>query len=210
MLTPVITSEECEYGQLNLETIDEVAPRLIQFTQELIARLRACNLEVKTTPIYLLNSTDHPIEVPCEVNGVSVQMNFDATLPAWADSPRARLQVSFNQGRRHYHYEHGGKDLLPFKLSVRRVLNHFLREIKIEEDKRRIQNEKETKANQAHRNFSDLIEKLGFPATTENPDIIRKGNLKIMCLTQTPTQVIIMLTVPHDKALEISNKYLKT
>jgi hypothetical protein len=201
--------KECEYGQLTVETIDEVAPRLIRFTQDLIARLRACKIEVKTTTIYLLNSTDHPIEVPCSGNGISIQMNFDAVLPFWADSPRARLQVSFNHGRRYFYPEHG-KKLEKAKFSMRRVLARFLREIKIEERKLRIQNEKDEKAIQARQNFADLSEKLGISPTTENPDIIRKSNLKLMCLPQTPTQVIIMLTVPYEQAIEISNKYLKS
>lgn len=203
-----ITPAKSEYGQLTVETIDEVAPRLTRFTQDLIARLQACHIKVETAPVYLLNSTDHPIEVPCSGNGISIQMNFDAVLPFWADSPRARLQVSFNHGRRYFYPEHG-KKLEKAKFSMRRILARFLREIKIEERKLRIQNEKDEKAIQARQSFADLSEKLDILPTTENQDIIRKGNLKLMCLPQTPTLVIVMLTISHEQAIEIVNKYLK-
>jgi hypothetical protein len=197
-----------EYGQLTVETINDVAPRLIRFTEDLINRLRTCKIQVETTQVYLLNSTDHPIEVPCSGNGVSIEMNFDATLPIWAPEPRARLQVSFNHGRRYFYSERGKKaQNAKFRMSM--VLKRFLSEIKIEERKRRIQAEKVRKAAKARQAFVKLGKSLDI-TPSEDPDVLQEGNLKIMCLPQTPTQVIVVLSVPHDQVVEIISKYLKT
>jgi len=198
-----------EYGQLTIETIDDVAPRLKRFTKDLIAQLEACKIQIKTSTVYLLNSTDHPIEVPCSGNNVPIEMNFDAIMPVWALEPRARLQVSFNHGRRYFYAERGKsirKKEAHFPMA--KIMGRFLYEIQTEDQKRRIQAETAIKANQARQYFASLSADLGIPPS-ENPDIIRKDNLKILCLPQTPTQVIIMLTVPHVQAVEIANKYLK-
>lgn len=196
-----------EYGQLTVETIDEVVPRLTRFTQELVNRLNLCEIKTETTTIYLLNSTSHPIKVPCSGNGIPIEMNFDATLPIWAPEPRARLQVSFNHGKRHFFVELG-KKTRNAKFPMSRILKRFLREIKVHERKLRIQSEKTQKATKARQALADLGERLAIPPT-ENPDILRKSNLKIMCLPRTPTQVIVMLTVPHEQVAEIVSNYIK-
>lgn len=207
--TPPPLPETMEYGQLTVETIDDVAPRLKRFTKDLIARLEACKIQIKTTTVYLLNSTDHPIEVPCSGNDVSIEMNFDAILPIWSPEPRARLQVSFNYGRRYFYSERGKNNKKKEAyFPMAKIMGRFLHEIQTESQRRRIQSEAAIKADQARQSFISLRADLGIPPS-ENPDIIRKDNLKIMCLPQTPTQVVIMLTVPHVQAFEIAKKYLK-
>jgi hypothetical protein len=196
-----------EYGQLNVETLDDVAPRLRQFTEELLTRLRKCKLEVSTTTVYLLNSTYHPIEVPAIANGVQIQMNFDATLPTWAPDPRARLQVSFNGGRR-YFYSEVGQDRRNAKFPMAKVLPRFLQEIHIYERAARIQTEKARKQTQAQQRLAALGQTLGIPESHDS-QVLRTGNLKIRSLAETPTQVVVVLVVTHDQAAEIARKYLK-
>jgi hypothetical protein len=197
--------EEFEFGQLNIETLDQVVPRLRRFTEELLVRLRACKLEVTTTTIYLLNSTDHPIEVPAFANGVQIQMNFDATLPVWAAQPRARLQVSFDHGRRYFYWE-GKKRTAKFQVS--RVVARFLREITFRDKRNRIDAENHRKAEQAEQLLEKLRQDLGWPSV-QTPHTISIGNVKIRCLPRTPTLAIVMVVVPYDQAAEIARTYPK-
>lgn len=196
-----------EYGQLTVETLDDVAPRLRLFTNDLIKRLQACNLEIKTTTVYLLNSTNHPIEVPCAANRVTIQMNFDATMPVWAEEPRARIYFSFNGGRRFY-YSERGRYIQTAKFPMARVLKRFLTQIRLEERRHQTQSGKEDKASKAQQAFETLSRDLGIPIG--EPNTIHKNNLRIKCLSRTPSQVIIMLTVSHAEAIEIVSKYMKT
>jgi len=196
-----------EYGQLTVETLDEVAPRLIKFTQDLIEHLKSCKIKIATTTVYLLNSTDHPIEVPCSGNGIPIEMNFVASLPVWAPDPRAKLQVSFNHGRR-YFYSELGKESRNAKFPMSKVLKRFLSEIKVEERKLRIQEEKAQKTAKAHQALTDISNAHNIPPT-EDPNIIQKNNLKIMCLPKTPTLATIVLTVPYEQLPEIISKYMK-
>jgi hypothetical protein len=197
-------SSDAETDQLAVETLDEVAPRLRLFTEGLTDRLRACKLQVATTPVYLLNSTDHPVEVPCTINGVEVQMNFDASFPAWAPDPRARLQVSFNHGRRYFYHEVGKAKAFP----MTRILERFLREITACSNADRIQAEKLRKRQNARLALADLGQSLGIPAA-QDPDVLRADNVKVRCVHTAPTQVIVMLTVSYDEAAEIVRKYRK-
>jgi len=196
-----------EYGQLTVETLDDVTPRLREFTVDLIKRLRACEIDVETTTVYLLNSTDHPIEVPSSGDGVPIEMNFDATLPVWAPEPRARLQASFNHGRRYYFVERG-KKASNAKFAMARVLKRFLTEIKIEERKRRLAVEKEEKAVQAAQRFKVMAEELGIPMAGDPPQI-KKGNVQVSCQPQKSTEVRLSISIPHAQAVEIITKYMK-
>jgi len=207
MSDPTPLPDKLEYGQLNVETLDDVAPRLRRFTATLLARLRGCKLEVSTTTVYLLNSTYHPIEVPAVVNGVQVQMNFDATLPTWAPDPRARLQVSFNGGRR-YFYSEVGQQLRNAKFPMTKVLSRFLQEVHLCERATRIQTEKARKHTQAQQRLAALGQTLGIPETHDS-QVLRAGNLKIRSITETPTQVVVVLVVTHEQAAEIARKYMK-
>jgi len=197
-----------EYGQLTVETLDSVAPRLQRFTEKLMDHLQASKIKMKITSTYLLNSTDHPINVPCSGNGIPIEMSFDATLPVWAPDPRARVTIRINHGKRHY-YTELGKNSRAAKFPFAKILPRILVEIKTAEKKYNIQVEKEHKAIKAQINFKALSESLEMSPTEKDPDIIRKGNIKIMNLPQTPTQVIIMLTVSHEQAVEITKSYLK-
>lgn len=163
--------------------------------------MRACNLQVATTPVYLLNSTAHPVEVPCSINGVEVQMNFDASFPAWAPDPRARLQVSFNHGRRYFYHEVGKARAFP----MTRILERVLREVTACSQAERIQAEKTRKRQDARQALAAMGQDLGLPA--QDPDVLRADNVKVRCVHTAPTQVILMLTVPYDEAAEIIRKY---
>lgn len=206
MSEPTPLPDKLEYGQLNLETLDDVAPRLRRFTAALLARLRASKLEIETTSVYLLNSTHHPIEVPARANGVTIHMNFDATLPVWAPEPRARLQVRFNDGRR-YFYSEIGQDLRNAKFPMTKVLKRFVHEIYLLERQTRIQSEKARKKTQAHQRLAALGRTLGIPAT--DSQVLRAGNIRIRAVVETPTQVVVLLLVTHEQAAEIASKYLK-
>jgi hypothetical protein len=217
-MTDSTPPETMEYGQLTVETLDEVVPRLKNFTEELINRLKICEIKVETAPIYLLNSSSHPLEVPCSGNGIPIQMNFTATLPIWAPEPRARLEVRFNHGRRYfysekekrrYFYSEKENQFRNTKFPMAKILKRFLTEIKIHERKLRIKSEKEQKAAQAIQAFETLAKKLGIPPSPKYPDVLHKHNVKIICLPKTPTQVTVMLTVPHAQVTEIVGKYLK-
>jgi hypothetical protein len=199
--------DKLEYGQLNLETLDDVAPRLRRFTEALLARLRGCKLEVSTTTVFLLNSTYHPIEVPAVANGVQIQMNFDATLPTWAPEPRARLQVSFNGGRR-YLYSEVGQQLRDAKFPMTKVLSRFLQEVRICERATRIQTEKGRKQALAKQRLAALGQTLGIPESQDS-QVLRAGNLKIRSVNDKPTQVVAVLLVTHEQAAEIARKYMK-
>jgi len=201
------SSDKLEYGQLNVETLDDVAPRLRRFTEELLTRLRGCKLDVTTATVYLLNSTEHPIEVPALANGVQIQMNFDATLPIWAPEPRARLQVSFNEGRR-YFYAEVGQQVRNAKFPMRKVLARFLHEIHILARQQRIKTDKERKLTQAQQRLAALGQTLGIPVTPGS-QVLRTGNLKIRALDKTPTLALVLLVVPYEQAAEIAKKYLK-
>ena len=134
-------------------------------------------------------------------------MNFDASLPVWSPEPRARVQVSFNHGKRYFYLERG-KELRNAKFPMSKVLKRFLGEIKITERKVRIQSEKKEKALKARQNLSKLCKEMGA-LPTKNPDIVQKNSVKVTCLPQTPTQVSLTLTVTHDQVLEIIRKYTK-
>lgn len=191
------------FGQLSIETLDSVAPRLISFTSNLIDLLTACGIKVETTTAYLLNSTYHPISVPCALNGIPIEMNFCASLPSWALTPRARLMVSFNYGKRYYYLESKRQQFL-----ISRILKRFLSEIKTEERKQRLQAEKNQKETKARESFLALSETLGlYP--TDDPNILQKDGLKILCLPQTPTKVTLTVTLPHDQIIEIVSKFIK-
>lgn len=167
--------------------------------------MRAANLEIGTAQVYLLNSTAHPLEVPCSANGVEIQMNFDASLPAWAPEPRARLQVSFNHGRRWFYWEVGRAKAFP----MTRVFARFLREITACSQTSRIQSEKVRKRQQARQALAALGQDLSFPEARD-PDVLRADNVKVRCNHSTPTLAIVMVEVPYAEAAEIIRKHRKS
>lgn len=204
-MTASTPPDELETGQLNVETLDQVAPRLRRFTERLVAQLRATGLEVVITSVYLLNSTDHPIDVPCSANGVPIQMNFDATLPVWAPDPRARLQVSFNHGRR-YFYQEIGKTVATAAFPTRKVMARFLREIQAVERTLRIKGETDRKRLQARQALKAFGEDIGLSESSD-PELLQAANFKVKALSQTPTRAAVLITVPYDQAAEIVRKY---
>ena len=199
--------DKLEYGQLNVETLDDVAPRLRRFMADLLVRLRGCKVEVSTTTVFLLNSTYHPIEVPAVANGVQIRMNFDATLPTWAPDPRARLHVTFNGGKR-YIFTEVGQQLRDARFPMTKVLSRFVREIHICERATRIQTEKDRKQALAKQRLAALGQTLGIPESHDS-QVLRAGNIKIRSVNDKPTQVVVVLLATHEQAAEIARKYLK-
>lgn len=196
-----------EYGQLTVETIDEVAPRLRAFTRDLMHRLKLAGFTVGTTTIFLLNSTDHPIEVPCLVNGVVVHMAFDAMLPVWASTPRARVCVRFNLGKHYFYVERGSINPKTAKFPIRKILKRFL----VGVQKGELQNKREEikfrNRDQAERAFQLLSKDLQAPVQAEDPSIIKLRNIKIKRLDQVPNRVILLLSVTHEEVREIVRRY---
>lgn len=182
-----------------LETLDDVAPRLRRFSAGLIERLRAAGMTVQTTQIYLLSSLSHTIEVPAQVNNVSVQMDFAASFPKWSDRPRARLQVSFDHGRRWFFYERAARD---GGLPMTRILELFLRSV-IEQD---LEAEKLKEAQRKQRNaefrFQELRRALEFPPHPD-PHLLQKGGISLKCLPDSPGRVGMTLIVTHEQAAAI-------
>ena len=132
-------------------------------------------------------------------------MNFDASFPAWASDPRARLQVSFNHGRRYFYHEVGRGRAFP----MTRILERFLREITACAKTGRIQSEKLRKRQNAREALAALGQDLGLPAA-QDLDVLRADNVKVRCIHTVPTQAIVMLTVTYDEAAEIIRKYRKS
>lgn len=195
--------ETMEYGQLTVETLDVVAARLKDFTERLIRHLRGVT-EVQTGHFYLLNSTDHPVEVPVLVGGVPIEMQFDATLPIWALAPRARLQISFNHGPRRYWTE-TTKSRFPFS----RVLRYIIESLQRENHRCQKQREKVLKQDQARTAFQSLGESVGIEPTVGNPGVLARRNVRVVSLPDTPTRVQVTLVVPIEQATEIISKYGK-
>lgn len=196
-----------EYGQLTVETIDEVAPRLRAFTRDLLHRLKLAGFTVGTTTIFLLNSTDHPIEVPCLVNGVMVQMTFDAMLPIWSSTPRARVCVRFNWGKHYFYVERGNINPRTAKFPIRKILKRFLIGVQKGERQNKREEIKLKKRDQADRAFQLLSKDLQVPVQAEDPSLIKMRNIKIKRLDQVPNRVIILLSVTHEEVREIVRKY---
>lgn len=200
---PTPPVEACLY---TVETLDQVAPRLRELTQTIITRLRDCRVTVETTEIFLLGSHRHPIEVPCSGNGVSIQMNFEAVIPNWAEEPRARLCVRFDWGTPYYFVEQGR-----FKrrksISIRKVLTRLLTGIQDGERQRRITSSKVDKVERAESSFNLLAADLGTATDANDPRVIKFKNARVKRLDQLPTRVALVLNVTHAEALEILKKY---
>jgi hypothetical protein len=188
------------YGQLTTEVLDAMAPRLRAFMSDLTQGLQRADLEVETVQTYLLNSTDHPIEVPCSVAGVPLEAEFEAVLPAWSDEPVGRLRYSINHGRRFFKTESKVKRVIPLRLVVRRIV----KEVYLELEHRKAEADDQQRLDQA----LEALQKLGdeLDLTPEKGRITR-GGLTIQALPQTPTRVALTVTVSHAQALEIVRKY---
>jgi hypothetical protein len=181
-----------------LETLDEVAPRLRRFSVGLIERLRGAGMTVRTVPLYLLSSSSHIVEVPIQINSVSVQMDFSASFPAWSDKPLARLQVSLDYGKRRFFYERSKAGGLP----MARVLDFFLRSVieqNLESEKRQ---EVVRKQRSAEQRFHELQDELGFPPHPD-PHFMQKDNIGVKCLPEAPGRVALTLVVSHEQAIRI-------
>jgi hypothetical protein len=187
--------------------LDAAYPRVCQFIKDLTGYLQACNTQIVTVPAYLLDSLKHPIEVFGSLNGVPIEMGFDAAQPEWTTEPRMRLQVSFNYGYRHLFLERGIKEA---QFPVTKILKKFIQEIHVAECSFSAQTEKERKAELAQRKFADLSLKLGLPIKTNKRNVIQGDIIKIMKLPQNPYRVIVMVTISHDQAIELANKYAGT
>lgn len=193
-----------ENGQLALETIDTVAPRLRQFVADLIDRLRALRMDIQTTASYLLNSSSHPIEVIAQANNTTVQMSFTASLPGWAEEPRARLEVKFNYGKSRKFYERADKTF-----NLVKVVKTFIEEIHSGDQVYEERLELERKQSLAESDFMRMSEELGIPPEPTDPYTLKRGNLRFRCVPGTPTKVLVLALVTHAQAVEISNQFLE-
>lgn len=196
-----------EYGQLTVETIDAVAPRLIAFTADLLNKLRLAGFTVEISTSFLLNSTDHPVEVPCMVDGISVQMSFDAFMPLWAVIPKARVSIRFMWGTPFYYLELGNQANQTAKFHTRKILRLFIKEVKKARRKLRISESKLQTTEHAEVAFQMLSQDIQAPTHPDDPSLIKLRNIKIKRLDKVPTRVIVMLSVTHDQARELVSKY---
>lgn len=196
--------DRSEFDQLPNETLDGVAPRLRTFASELTSLVRASGAVVETMTVFLLNSTDHPVEVLGKVNAVEVQMNFDAIVPVWAPEPRARVSLRFNQGRTYYMPE-VGKTRETARFPMRKVLGRVLQEVHRIEHTSRIQSAKDQKIEKGHEALERLARELNTGLHDSNT--IKLKNAKVRRLDALPSRVIVLLSVTHDEAREILQKH---
>lgn len=181
-----------------------MASRLRTFVGDLTRGLRRAGFEVETFQSYLLNSTHHPIEVPCSVQGIPLEASFEVAFPKWSNEPVGRFRYSVNHGRRFYKTESKIKRVIPLRLVVRRIV----REVYLELERRRVEAEGKENLRQA----LDSLQKLGaeLGVAPENGELrAGKWGLVVAALPETPTRVSLTITVPHDQALEIIRKYGK-
>jgi hypothetical protein len=196
--TPII-----ENGQLTVEAIGKAEPRIQRFLESLFEHLRALEVEITTTTTYLLNSTQHLIEVPSAVNHVPVRVEFAASVPE-VGRPRIRLQLQFNGGKRRWFFEstrHGQG------FPSRRIMKVFIAEIQAGQTAMVEFQDQKRKADKAKARFSGLAENLGVRLDPTDPGNLRLGALRIRRLLDTPSKVVVALVVTHEQALEISRKY---
>lgn len=183
-----------------LETLDEMVPRVQRFSTALIARLRAAGLDVHTAHVPFLATSTHQIEIVSQINNLSVQMELAASTPAWADNPRARLQVSFDFGRRFFFYERAARKDGGFPMG--RVLKLFLKAA-IEQDQEALKTKEVLrKKKNAESRFFEFCEKLGLPAT-QDPHLTQTEDFGVRCLPASPGRVAITAIVSHSQAEEI-------
>jgi len=198
------------YEQITVETIDEVLPRLQLFTKKLVQQLSACGIRIGITTIYLLDSIEHPIEVPGECNGVPIQISFDATLRVWdGETPKARIGIRFNHGTPFYYVEKGRpRKGAPAPFLIKNIVFRFIRELRKLERAAQIQRAKDTTKAAAEVAFQHLADKLGVPLSVEDPSFIDLSKkVKIKRLDQTPTIVLVIVNVTHNEALDLAKKF---
>jgi hypothetical protein len=184
-----------ESGQLAYETLDEVAPRLRMFIHELTRKLGLCGVKVGTMTGYLLNSTEHPMAMPCLLNDVPVQMRFDAALPRWADDPRARLQIRFATGKPYYYTEIGDN---PKRFPIKKVTFRILRELERETQALSVAQ----KLDLATEAFEHLTKTLGARPTRDST-VVRVHGAKIKKLDAEPGHVLVVVKLTHERAVEM-------
>lgn len=196
------TPKSEETGQLTIETLDEVAPRLRGFTQELIQNLLKCGVHLEYSTSFLLNSTDHPIEVPCRANGIPVAVGWEAVFPVWDTFPRASISLRFEEGFVYRYVETKRR-----KFPLQKVTRRFLLELHTHEQRRGRQESKQNTRELAATHFEQLAKELGVSLSTEDPSVMVFKNSKIKRIDNTPCKVVVLLNVDHAQALEIIKKY---
>lgn len=184
------------------ETVDSVAPRLQRFVADLVERLRALNADVHTHTVYLLDSPQHPIEVICQVNDTLIRMNFTASLPGWAEEPRARLEVSFNLGKSKKFYEKVDKTF-----NLVKVVKTFIAEVHTGDMQFANSREQTRKEKLAAEAFYELAGALGIPPDPMNPGTLKLDNFRFRLLPGTPSKVAVVALVSHEQAMEMLARY---
>ena len=188
-----MTEEQHRFGQLEVQTLDQVAPRLRSFVADLIEHLQAIEIELEFVDTFLLNSSHHPITVPSSMDGIPVECFFTAVLPRWSNTPRVRFHVGFNYGTRNFWTETKKTHTLP----LNKVLRHFLEQRQFHLDRMKEEEEQEKKNQTAQSSVQTVVD------TVE----IKGSNTKIRALPDTPTLVGLTVHVTPEQAIEIITKY---
>jgi len=164
--------------------------------ERIVSHLKGCDQEVETYQTFFLNSSNHPIEVPCKINGVPVSISFDANMFVWDSEPQLRCKVSVDSGR-----------VYPFKESksqtfnLKRLLRRLLNELQVAQKDL----EKRNRAAQSQESFEALRERLG--TSGEGSSEIIKGSARVRIVPRVLTKVVVILTVSHEDAAELVEKY---
>lgn len=179
-----------------------MAPRLRQFTADLIERLQALHQDVQTTTVYLLGSQAHPIDAISQVNDTQISMQFTASLPGWATEARARLEVSFNLEKSKKFYERADKTFHLVK-----VVKTFIAEVHAGDARFTEDRERDRKAKLAADAFQGLANALGLTVDPFKPLALKQDNFRYASLPGTPSKVAVVALVTHEQAIEMTQRY---
>lgn len=185
-----------EHGQLYDAVIASAKPRAEEFVKQILNHLKACDQEVLTHRTFFLNSSEHQIEVPYSINGIPISLSFDANMFVWNSDPTLRCKVSVDSGRIYIYKESKSQ-----KFHLTRLLRRLLGELQVAQANL----EKRQKVDQARENFEALRERLG--ASGNDGSEIHKGSARVRFVPRTTTKVVVLLTVSHDEAAELVERY---
>lgn len=183
----------------NLETLDDVVPRLTACMGEVISRLEGTGVKVETVETYLLDSSEHKLRVPCALDGVPIQMSFSASMPAWSERVRAHLQVLFGGGRRWSVYE------APNGFNVKRIVAR----IKEELDFRKQEHDKWLDETRKRRLAEERLAALSVEIDVAclDPLTLRQDNVEVVALPDSPMRVRVTVQTDHADAARIVQEF---
>lgn len=168
---------------------------------EVIAGLEAAGVVVQTVDTYLLDSSGHCIRVPCGLDGIPVQVNFAARLPAWSERVRAHLLVRFIDGRRWSVYE------AKKGFHVPRIVGRILKELEAQKEALRKHQEEIKDRQTSEDRLAALALELGV--VVESPLEAKSDNLEIRAIPDSPAEVLITVRTTHLEASKIAKEFRK-